>query len=479
LQLALFLNVVILSAMELLTATFALVGLVIVIAALLSGAIDKIRLPQVAVFILIGAALGPHGFDFLDVGLDSPLLQVVGILSLVLVLFTDAVSLSIREIRTHLRLAVMILGPGTLLIAFVYAMLGRLLLDLSWPVALLLGGALASTDPVMVRGLIRNPALPEPAKQGLRMESGLNDVVLLPIILICMAFLGEGPVTTSTLTELGIHLFLLGPGAGVVVAFLAIGLLEFLRRRFGIRRDYESLYSLGVALLAYAAAETVHGSGLLAAFAAGIVIALLDVELCDCFLEYGETTAEMALLFAFVLFGTSLIWEGLRVINLYTLLFAFAVILIRPVILFATLAGLKLDRQSKVLISWFGPRGLSTLLLMLIPIFAGTPGIAELFPVCCLVVLLSVLVHGGTQMFYGRRAKNASDAASDQSDVVVTVDQMLDLRKTNENVIVLDVRKAPDDQMARDSVRVSPDRAVQEVSNLQLPKDAWLIAFCA
>ena len=79
---------------------------------------------------------------------------------------------------------------------------------------------------------------------------------------------------------------------------------------FGVRRDYESLYSLGVAFAAFAAAEAVHGSGFLAAFAAGLTIAALDVELCDCFLEYGETTAEMALLFTFVLFGSSLIWSG-------------------------------------------------------------------------------------------------------------------------------------------------------------------------
>jgi sodium/hydrogen antiporter len=151
--------------MELLATMFALVGLVIVIAALLSGAIDKVRLPQVAVFILIGTALGPFGLGFLEVGLESPLLQVVAVLSLVLVLFTDAVGLSIREVKAHARLAFMILGPGTLVIAFVFAVLARQLLDLPWPVAFLLGAALASTDPVMLRGLLRNKGIPTAARQ--------------------------------------------------------------------------------------------------------------------------------------------------------------------------------------------------------------------------------------------------------------------------------------------------------------------------
>ena len=103
---------------------------------------------------------------------------------------------------------------------------------------------------------------------------------------------------------------------------LAIGALELVRRKTGVRRDYESLYSLGVAFAAYAAAEAVHGSGFLAAFCAGLTIAALDVELCDCFLEYGQTTAEMTLLFTFILFGSSLIWQGLLVLNLMTVLFA-------------------------------------------------------------------------------------------------------------------------------------------------------------
>ena len=100
-----------------------------------------------------------------------------------------------------------------------------------------------------------------------------------------------------------------------MVGLIGVAALDLVRKRLGVRRDYESLYSLGVAFTAFAAAETVHGSGFLAAFAAGITIAALDVELCDCFVEYGAVTAEMLLLFTFVLLGTSLIWTGFTVIS--------------------------------------------------------------------------------------------------------------------------------------------------------------------
>ncbi|HLG22084.1 MAG TPA: cation:proton antiporter, partial [Candidatus Manganitrophaceae bacterium] len=309
------------------TAMMALVGAVIIIAALLSGLIERSGLPQVAAFLALGAVLGPAGLDLFDVKLDSPILRIVATLSLILVLFTDAVSLSIKEVKRHLSLAFLVLGPGTLLSALLIALAGRLLLDIPLASASILGAALASTDPVLLRGVLKGERLPGSVRQALRLESGLNDAVLLPVVLIGMIFLGNGSLVGSDWARFGLSLFLLGPGAGIAVGFLAVSALVMMRRRFGVRRDYESLYSLGVVFAAYAAAEAVHGSGFLAAFAAGMTIAALDVELCDCFLEYGETTAEMTLLFTFILFGGSLIWSGLTLLDARTIAFAAAAIL--------------------------------------------------------------------------------------------------------------------------------------------------------
>src|ERR671914_1835041 len=166
--------------------TLALVGVVIVIAALLSGLIDRSDLPQVGVFLALGAMLGPAGLEVLDVTLDSPTLRVVATLSLVLVLFTDAVSLSVAEVRRHGALAFRVLGPGTLLSAGLIAIAAWLLLGLPPPAAAILGAALASTDPVMLRGLLRRPGLSAPVRLALRLESGLNDAVLLPVVLVAM-----------------------------------------------------------------------------------------------------------------------------------------------------------------------------------------------------------------------------------------------------------------------------------------------------
>src|SRR3954466_6083911 len=95
--------------------TLALVGIVTIIAALLSGLIDRSDLPQVGVFLALGAMLGPAGLGLLDVTAQSPTLRVVATLSLVLVLFTDAVSLSTGEVRRHGGLAFGVIQAGALL----------------------------------------------------------------------------------------------------------------------------------------------------------------------------------------------------------------------------------------------------------------------------------------------------------------------------------------------------------------------------
>ncbi|HEY1267408.1 MAG TPA: cation:proton antiporter, partial [Candidatus Binatia bacterium] len=401
------------------TFTLALIGIVVIIAALLSGLIDKSDVPQVGVFLALGASLGPAGLGLLDVQLDSPKLFIVATLSLTLVLFTDAVSLPIAEVRRHARLAFVVLGPGTVLSALLIALAGWYLLDLPPAAAAILGAALASTDPIMLRGLVRRPGLSDNVRLALRLESGLNDIVLLPMILVALPFLRDGsPLGPIDWARVALDFLLLGPGAGIAVGLLALAALDMIRRKIGVRRDYESLYSLGVAFAAYAAAESVHGSGFLAAFTAGLTIAALDLDLCDCFLEYGETTAEMALLFAFVLFGSSLIWTGFSVLTWPVLLFAASVALIRILAFFPALSTMHLQPKECMLIAWFGPRGLSSLLLVLIAVFAGARGSEYLFHVTCFVVLFSVVLHGGSLMFLGRRPRRLSEPAAAAVDAV-------------------------------------------------------------
>jgi len=324
------------------------------------------------------------------------------------------------------------------------------------------------------------------------------------------------------------------------VAAVGVSTMAVIRRRAGMRRDYESLFSLGIAFTAYAVAESVHGSGFLAAFAAGLTIAALDVEMCDCFLEYGETTAEMTLLFTFVLFGASLIWSGFTILSLSLVLFAILALLVRTLAFLFSLVRTRLSQPERVLIAWFGPRGLSSLLLVLLPVFAGITGSEQLFAICSFVVLLSVVVHGGTPLILARYFPPAQEqpatsggaqetaapppvppaaALPERTDrydgaqsppverapskdlslqkgstvpvneqheappLRITLEEVRQLKRDGAQVILLDSRSERSyegsDLQARGSIRLVPDRVETWARTLGLPRDAWLIAYCA
>src|SRR5918992_3674769 len=136
--------------------TVALAGIVIVVASLLSGALERTGLPVVAVFLALGAALGPAGLGLADIQLDSPVLQTLAILALALVLFSDAVTIETSEVRARKRLVLRMVGPGTLAPAVIMTVAAWLLLDIPAAAAAILGAALASTDPVLLRTMLRS-----------------------------------------------------------------------------------------------------------------------------------------------------------------------------------------------------------------------------------------------------------------------------------------------------------------------------------
>lgn len=485
------------------TATLALIGIVVLVSSLLSGVVERTGLPQVAIFLLLGTVLGPMGLGLIELTLRSPSLQVIATLALVLVLFSDAIAVDVGDVKRNGRLALLILGPGTLLPAVIITVAAYQLLDLPIAAALILGAALASTDPVLLRGIVRRPELPGLARLALRLESGMNDVVLLPIVVLSVIALSaqHGAAVPDVPRHL-LGLFLLGPLLGALVGWSAITLLEQVRKRVGVRRDYESLYALGVALTAFAAAEAVGGSGYLAAFAGGLVIAALDVELCDCFLDYGEATAEMLLLLTFVAFGASLIWIGFSVADARTLIFAFVALGVRTAVLLPVLRHSGVDAGSRRVIAWFGPRGLSTLLLVLLPVFARVPGSEHLFAIASLVVLLSVVLHGGGIAIFLRRTHMTPSPASARpapgapaprpsSPVIadedaperVTIPELRALWERREPVIVVDART---ERSYRDgpfralgAIRMVPEDAVRTARQTGLDQHATLAVYCA
>jgi hypothetical protein len=224
----------------------------------------------------------------------------------------------------------------------------------------------------------------------------------------------------------------------------------------------------------------------------------------------------MLLLFTFVIFGSSLIWTGFNELNWSTVIFAAFAMLIRIPVYLLSLIGSNVDRRGRAIIAWFGPSGLSSLLLVLLPVFVGLPGSDRLFAVCSLIVLLSVVIHGTSPMLLARFCKpnkteepgpeperaalpvietppavaaatpDAPRTASTNLEIasqIITLAELDRLQKSGDQVILLDVRTErsieESETMAQGAVRMPPEHVVDQARELKLPKEAWLITYCA
>ena len=192
------------------------------------------------------------------------------------------------------------LGPGTLIVISTVALGANLLLGTSLLESLLLGTVLGWTDAVVLRDVARNERIPRSVRRALSIEAGMNDIVVLPILLVLIAVANEEAAGATEWVMLLAQVLLLGPLVGFAVGAWLMARAD---AAFGISREYQALYGIGLVLLAYASAQSLGGDGFLAAFAAGFAGAVLNFELYDCFLDCGETTTEMAMHFSFILFG--------------------------------------------------------------------------------------------------------------------------------------------------------------------------------
>ena len=163
---------------------FGVIAVVLTVTALASGLVERSPLSFPLIFLGLGFLLGGRGFDVLDVGPHSAFLEVVATLTLALVLFLDAVKLQITELGKRWLVPALILGPGTILIIGVGALPFGLYLNFGWILAFIGAAVLASTDPVVLREIVRDERIPRPVRQILKIEAGMNDLVVLPVVLV-------------------------------------------------------------------------------------------------------------------------------------------------------------------------------------------------------------------------------------------------------------------------------------------------------
>jgi NhaP-type Na+/H+ or K+/H+ antiporter len=483
--------------MSYLTNILGILALIFLVAALASGLVERAPVSFPMIFLGLGLLVGEHGLGLVKVGLHDPILETVATLSLSFVLFLDAVNLRLEDIRKAWRVPVLALGPGTLLTMAMITVAAYFLLGFPFLQSLLLGAILSSVDPVLLRDVARDERIPRSIRDSLTTEAGANDMIVLPVVLLLQAVAqNQGETTGGWLVFLA-RLFLLGPIAGFVIAAIAAKLIQWVRSRTPINREYRALYGIGVLFAAYFTGTSLGSSGFLAVFAAGLGTALFDDDLCDCFLEYGETTAEMAMLLAFLLFGALLSTLLGEVALLPALVLAVVtLVVIRPVAIGIVLRHVLVSRHARLFIGWFGPRGLSSLLFGLLLVAGGVPGAEQVLAAAGVVVFVSIVLHGVSAAplaaHYSRvvaketlpeeREATATGLFTHHPSIVprITPEQLADRLNSPNQPLVLDVRSRSSyghemDQIPG-SIRVLPDQ-VREWADGR-PKDREMVAYC-
>ena len=389
---------------------FAVAAAVLTISALLAGLVARAPLSFPVIFLALGLLLGDGTTGAINVDLDSELLRAVAFSTLALVLFLDAIRLEIAVLRRDWVVPALTLGPGALLVIVVTAVAAMIVAGLDPVIAFIAGAVLASTDPVVLRDVVRDDRLPRSVRNALSIEGGTNDLIVLPPILILAAVAThEASGTLSWLGFLG-QVLVIGPAAGAAVGVGGAWLMSAMDARHPVQREWQALYGIGLVLAAFAAGEYLGQDGFLAAFAAGAAVSLSSKTLCDCFLDFGEVLAEFLMLLSFVLFGAVLSSELAHVaMGEALILAALAILLIRPLAVGGVLSlrHTNLSRPGRAFIAWFGPRGLNSLLLALLVVEQGVTEGEEVFGLVGVVVLFSVAIHGVTATplsnWYARR----------------------------------------------------------------------------
>ncbi len=364
------------------------------------------------VFVAVGILVGPLGFGWLQVAVNAELVRVMAEITLVLVLFIDASLIDLPAlIRSRgIPLRLLLIGlPLTMGLGILLAW--PLFPHLSFWLLALLALILSPTDAALGQAVVKSEAVPERIRQAINVESGLNDGIALPPILLGIAVLAGDPSRQLGSGFWGDFIrsqLLFGPLVGAVVGWLGGRLVDRAAQRGWMNDTFQRLASAALAMLAYAAAEEVHGNGFIAAYFAGLLLGVRSHAVRERLQEFGEAEGQQLALFIFLLFGLVLVPRALPHWDMGAWVYAvlsLTVVRMLPVAL--SLIGSGLDRPSVAFIGWFGPRGIASILYLIMVVGKlGAQKLEYVLAVIVLTVLLSVFAHGVTAVplagAYGR-----------------------------------------------------------------------------
>jgi sodium/hydrogen antiporter len=375
-------------------------GLALLLAVLTSGLASRSPLSTTTVFLAAGLVVGPLGLDIIDA--DRPAVARISEIALFAILFVDGQDAPLSVLRKHWQLSARALFIGMPLTLVLIAAAGHWVAGLSWLPALTLGAVLAPTDPVFASALVGRNDVPRQVRHLLNIESGLNDGLALPAVLLLVGLAGGKSAGHST--DLLPLMLQLGGGVVLGIALPLVVWLLYQVRPLGATSHLRPLGPFAVAVVLFGLCHLTHANNFVAAFAAGATIATLEHEASESFRHTGELASEMTKGVALLAFAT-LLGPGLfTTAGLSGLVFAVIVIVVtRPVPVMAVLVRTDLSARQRLSVAWFGPKGFASVVYAAIVAFSDMESADKVLALAAVTVLLSAAAHSSTDLFVAQR----------------------------------------------------------------------------
>ena len=349
-------------------------------------------------FTLTGLIVGP-GLGLVDLPAGGGQIKLLAEATLTLVLFADASRINLRSLSTEYSLPLRLLGVGLPLtiVAGTLVALG-VLPDLSWVEAIVLAVSLACTDAALGKAVVTDERLPSLIRQGLNVESGLNDGICVPLFFIAIGF-AEADASKVT-THYAVHLVLEEIGYGILAGLLA-GAGAAIVQRHAVRRGWTEtawiqVYTFAAAVFASGLAVGFGGSTFIAAFVGGLLFGALRKDSGGDVSHFLEQGSELLNAATFVVFGAAILGPALHHLDwrvvVYSLL---SLTVVRMVPVAIAMIGTRAERPTVVFLGWSGPRGLASIVFgVLVASEANLPHEQDILVAIALTVAVSVFAHG-------------------------------------------------------------------------------------
>jgi len=377
----------------------AIFAAIVFLYSIASGGLDRTPFNGAIVYTAVGLALGSSGLDLLSFDVSAEGLNTLAELTLALVLFTDAANADLAVLKRsfHIPQRLLLIGlPLTILLGFGAGVLlfgGLTLFEVA-----ILATMLAPTDAALGKAVVSNESVPDNIRQGLNVESGLNDGICVPILFLFLALATESNAQAST-TALALTLVAqqigIGIAVGIGLTLMGAWLLKRSTERGWISESWRQLPVVALSLACFAVAQQLGGSGFIACFSGGLLFGGIASQQKEVFLLAAEGTGDTLALITWVVFGAAVVGQAIGQFSWQVVLYAvLSLTIVRMLPVFLSLAGMKLRTDEKLFMGWFGPRGLASIVFAVIVLEAHLPNGGTITMTVVCTIVLSIVGHG-------------------------------------------------------------------------------------